>query len=143
MRLFIGLVVLIFVFALGFLVGRLSVFMVFWPAEEALSVERPEIEMEDVTPAPESDKGQANAAAERVLSPSTEEAFRFSVSNLPPAQQSILRTFGVSGEEIIVTKAMYECMTTKLSIERLDSIKSGVAPSITEAVTLVSCYTAN
>jgi len=135
MKFLFGLIVIVLVFLLGVLVGRFSMSVMPTPL--------PQESEEAIQQNPASTMSTSSVVTENSEPLLEQEVFRFSVADLPAAQQTVLRTFGVNSEEIIITQAMYECITAKLTVDKLEAIKNGAAPSFTESVVLVGCYTSN
>lgn len=153
MKFFLGLLAAVLLFVVGVVVGRLSTLTINLPELPDVTPVMDAIESEltgeeasqdaTTTPATESGAVEPSPTPGAAAPAQSSEAFRFSVASLPPTQQAILRTFGVEGTEIVISNQMFSCMQAKISAERLVEIKSGTAPSFTEAVTLVGCYTGN
>jgi len=149
MKFILGFFGVLLVFGLGVVVGRLDIGFVnllvspvLNPGSEMTGEEAAAEGLSNGKPADTGAATTTNYTTEAV-DPKTAEAFRFSVANLPPAQQTVLRTLGVDGTEIIISQAMFACMQTSLSAARLEEIRTGATPSFTEAAVLVRCYTAN
>ncbi|MES2966395.1 MAG: hypothetical protein V4668_01250, partial [Patescibacteria group bacterium] len=71
-----------------------------------------------------------------------EVAFRIKMSALPQEQQTMLRTAGITGDEIEITNAMRACAERSIGVNRTREISTGSNPSIVEGAKLVACYNA-
>ena len=67
-------------------------------------------------------------------------AFTISIADLPETQKAFLRTMGVTGDTIPVTNEMLACAEASVSAERINEIKNGAVPTVTEGVKLAGCY---
>jgi hypothetical protein len=59
---------------------------------------------------------------------------------LSDAQRSLVRSFGLDPDTITVTEGMLSCARDKLGAARYDELLAGALPSLTESVSLLSCY---
>jgi hypothetical protein len=71
---------------------------------------------------------------------SADTAFTIKVADLPTEQQSVLRTTGFDGEEIVITNAMKTCAERNISSERMAALVDGELPTMVEAGQLLVCY---
>lgn len=72
-----------------------------------------------------------------------EPAFVIQVDSLTSAQQTMVRTAGVSGDSIIITKGMVACAEAEIGAPRVVEIQNGAEISMSEGIILVGCYTSN
>jgi len=78
-----------------------------------------------------------------VTGDANEPAFTIAVSSLGATQQAMLRTMGISEDEITITKGMVACAEVEIGAGRVVEIQNGAAVTMGEGVTLVRCYNGN
>ncbi len=79
--------------------------------------------------------------AERVEKPAlTEENVVIPTDSLSDEQLQLLDTFGVEGDEIVITPEMMTCAEEKIGQTRVNEIIEGSTPSFLEGVSLARCY---
>lgn len=70
-------------------------------------------------------------------------AFTMSVESLSDGQKVMLRGMGIDSNEIEVTNDMVACIEAKVESSRLNEIRNGASPTISEGITLMGCYSAS
>lgn len=85
----------------------------------------------------QSDDENANNPASTA---SENKGFVIEIDNLPEAQKVALRGLGVSGSELVVTEEIIFCAETEIGASRLNEIRNGAAPSMSEGLKLIGCY---
>lgn len=71
---------------------------------------------------------------------SGEVAFTIRLDSLSEAQQAMVRGMGIDSNEIQVTYGMVACAEAEIGAARVEEIRNGAAPSMTEGVKLMGCY---
>lgn len=61
------------------------------------------------------------------------------LESITDTQRSMLKTFGYTQDEIVITEEMIFCAQNAVGAGRLDEITNGAAPSPFEAVKLATC----
>lgn len=121
---FIQILVLVIVFALGFVLGKMNVAT---PADSMIESAK-ETYIDTTTKSPE-----ANGSTQAAPTP-------VSTDSLTDAQKKMLESFGVDTNAITVTATMVACAEAKLGKERIEQIKNGATPSMLEGASLMACY---
>lgn len=67
-------------------------------------------------------------------------AFTINLENVPEAQRAFLRTFGINGNTLTVSNAMFACAEASLGAARIAEIRNGAVPSAVEGAQLMACY---
>lgn len=99
--------------------------------------------MTDGAGSDESTTAASISESELVSGDPNEVAFTIEVATLSAAQRTALRTAGVSGDELVITKGMIACSEAEIGAERMVAIQNGETPSISEGVAIVGCYSSN
>ncbi len=71
---------------------------------------------------------------------SGEVAFTIRLDSLSEAQQAMVRGMGIDSNEIQVTYGMVACAEAEIGAARVEEIRNGAAPSMTEGMKLMGCY---
>ena len=71
---------------------------------------------------------------------SGEVAFTIRLDSLSEAQQAMVRGMGVDSNEIQVTYGMVACAEAEIGAARVEEIRNGASPSMTEGMKLMGCY---
>jgi hypothetical protein len=61
-------------------------------------------------------------------------------SNLTEGQIKLMKALGIDPTKVTITPTMVLCAETSLGAARVEEIKNGATPSMTEGVKLVACY---
>lgn len=61
-------------------------------------------------------------------------------SNLTQEQRNMLESFGIDPSSITITPEMIACAEAELGAARLEEIRNGAMPSVTEGAALLACY---
>lgn len=61
-------------------------------------------------------------------------------SNLTEGQKKLLESMGIDSTKVVITAEMAACANGKLGVARMEEIKNGATPSMTEGVSLLVCY---
>jgi hypothetical protein len=61
-------------------------------------------------------------------------------ADLSEGQRRLLAAFGVDADTVTITPAMIACAEAKLGAPRIEEIKNGATPTVTEGASLVACY---
>ena len=67
-------------------------------------------------------------------------AFTINVENIPETQRALLKTMGITGNEIVVTNTILACAQVEIGIDRMVEIQNGATPSVSEGLALAGCY---
>ncbi len=121
---FVQILVLVIVFVLGFILGKMNVAT---PADNMIERAK-ETYIETTAKIPETNGGTQSAPAP------------VSTDSLTDSQKKMLESFGVDTNAITVTAAMIACAETKLGAARVEEIKNGATPSMLEGASLIACY---
>ncbi len=114
-------ILIVFVFAVGFMIGRFS------------SVG--DTYMSGPASAPTTTNAEDNTSDVTATEGTTIQA-----SSLSDGQKKLLGTLGIDADSINVTPEMAACAEASLGASRMNEIVSGATPSFTEGVKLVACY---
>ena len=71
---------------------------------------------------------------------SGEVAFTIRLDSLSEAQQAMVRGMGIDANEIQVTYGMVACAEAEIGAARVEEIRNGASPSMTEGMKLMGCY---
>lgn len=89
----------------------------------------------------ETEKDSQHSKTEATVTPSAQKGdITIHTTTLTPAQQTILKSFGVNGEYVTVTQDMVTCAENAVSPKRFNEIINGSAPNPMEAIKLVPCF---
>ena len=69
-----------------------------------------------------------------------EASYQVSQNQLSAEQRALLTKFGIDADSITITAAMIACAEAKIGAARLEEIKAGATPSLSEGASLVACY---
>lgn len=84
-----------------------------------------------------------NADATLTEAEANETAFVVAMDRLSDTQQVAVRAAGVEGDEIVITRGMVVCAESEMGSSRVAEIEGGASISMSEGVTLISCYNSN
>lgn len=121
---FTQILVLVIVFVLGFILGKMNVAT---PADNMIERAK-ETYIETTAKTPETNGGAQSAPTP------------VSTDSLTDSQKKMLESFGVDTNAITVTAAMIACAEGKLGKARIEEIKNGATPSMLEGASLIACY---
>lgn len=135
-------------FLLLSLVAVVIVFvLVIWftatPSDEAVSRPAAEPELvpsEPATSAATTTPNVANTAS--VATTTTDAGIPLRDLPLSPSQVETLQTIGIDTESFVLTAAMVDCAESVLSVERVQEIRDGAAPTLFEVARLSPCLVA-
>ena len=84
--------------------------------------------------------GNSGATSANTQTDSSGEGKTVNSSNLTPGQLKLLAAFGIDPNSITITPQMIACAEASLGAARVEEIKNGATPSMSEGVKLVACY---
>ena len=61
-------------------------------------------------------------------------------ANLTDGQRKMLSALGIDPNKVTITPSMVACSEAKLGAARIEQIKNGATPSMSEGLTLMACY---
>ncbi len=128
-NLLLGILVIL-VFAVGFMVGRFSSVGDTYLSGPAATPSTPTTQTNPTTKS--SDESTSNVVAEGGTT--------IQASSLSEGQKKLLNALGIDTESITVTPEMVACAETSLGTSRMGEITNGATPSFTEGAKLVACY---
>ena len=121
-------ILIVLVFAAGFMIGRFS------SVGNNVASQIPqafETKTTDETKAQGMDKEAQVADSEEVS---------IQASNLTDGQKKLLSALGIDADSITVTPEMIACAETSLGVTRVEEITAGGTPSFSEGLKLAACY---
>lgn len=114
---FLWAVVVVLAFGLGFLSGRMT-------SGSALPFSG----------------GNSSTTGANDASGSSENGTKVNASRLTAGQIKLLAAFGIDPNSVTITPTMIACAEASLGSARVEEIKNGATPSVTEGVKLAACY---
>ena len=116
-------ILIVFVFAVGFMVGRFSYV-------GNIDMRSPEAAPAAATINPDGDTSDVTAT----------EGTTIQTSSLSEGQIKLLGALGIDAKSIDVTPEMIACAEASLGPVRIEEIIDGATPSFTEGLKLAKCY---
>jgi hypothetical protein len=126
---YIQLLVLVGVFVLGCVLGKMNVAT---PADTMIESAKETYMKAQTSEAPETTSPKTDTKPAPATSITAEA--------LTDSQKKMLESFGIDTEAVTVTATMIACAEAKLGKTRIEEIKNGDTPSILESASLLSCY---